>query len=935
MSEEDYMSGYSANSWISSEDVHSTYSAGSGESNHTDYDPYTIKCDYCSNTHRAKLIQCITNGCNRYFCSNRYIAGTRTTHIISHLKNANHNTIKIDQILRNAIHNPKCAKCGTKNIFSLGFIKNSHEIVCRVPCLLSETQFVQFTFQPLVHENKLNELLFARVGVQHQRNPQNATTSLFRSIQNQISLQQVREIEMKMFNLNLDFEDMMGPSLRIRRRYESKQQYAEVFNYLLTLECFEENAKNFKMIYSQVKLYFGGEDNLIESESEQLKLTLGNQETNLRAMFFGYEIGCRFSDKDDILVKHVSGWDSNARIVSKDAGWFILEFQSPVPNLVRVVDMTAKSDNSTFNRLRDCLKDFLKKDIDEALLGAILGHQVESSLGFNISINDYTFNGLFQLNDAQINTIRNSLQNRVSIIMGPPGTGKTSTIVALIAHINSLCRPYNDEFKNDNDLGEFVEYLEKKINRLIETNDNSGSNDQRIQYYQDKFIYYKRLFRENYSMEYEYYKKISSYFSKTSKILICAPSNYPVFDLRGKLEKYDLKAIQVIARAKEEESKDEPGTLRYETDRELEENHRYLEIQQKMKDEKRKNKPDKLLIENYEKILNGMKIKTEDKILSNYNIVCCTCITSSTRSLLNLKFEFVVVDEATQALEPEIIMCILKGAKHLVLVGDRNQLGSMVSSNKAKNLGLSNSMFERFEDIMVPSQMLSPQYRMDPMIASFSNSMFYGNLIENFYPSRNYYNFEFPDPIEDSIFFYHISSTEEISGSGSSYVNRYEADTIVSLINYFQEQGVDSEEIGIITFYDGQKGFLEEYLDLNLDPEYYENIEVMSVDASQGREKGFIILSCVRSNLNSGVGFLNEYRRLNVAMTRAKFGLVVCGNVTTLLKDQLWTELIRFFDENELIFSGRIDALVNERLGIGQVLFMNDNRHGRYADDYD
>ena len=935
MSEEDIMSQYSGNSWISSEDIHSTYSVGSGQSNHTDYDPYTIRCEYCSNTHRAKLIKCISNGCNRYFCSNRYISGTRTTHIISHLKNANHNTIQIDPSLRDGIHNPKCLKCGTKNIFSLGFINNTNEIVCRVPCLLSESQLVQFTFKSLVHENRLNELLFVRDAAQHHRIQNNIGQNLFRSIQNQISLQEVREIELKMFNLNLDFEDMLGPQLRIRRRYQNKQQYAEIFNYLLTLECFEENIKNLKVIYSQVKLYFGGENNLIESESEQLIVTLNNQEIRCRAMFFGYEIGCRFSDKDDILVKHASGWDSNARIISKDAGWFILEFQSPIPDFVKFVDMTAKNDNSTYNRLKDCLKDFIKKDIDQALLGAVLGHQVESSLGFDLFINDYTFNGLFELNDSQVIALINSLQNRVSIIMGPPGTGKTSTIVALIAHIDSLCRPYNEEYKNDNDLGMFVEYLEKQINKLNETNDNSGINNLKIEYYKDKFIKYKRLFRSTYQMDYEDYKKISSYFSKNCNILVCAPSNYPVFDLRAKLQEYNLKAIQVIARAKEEEFKDEPGTLRYETDLELNENVRYLEVLQKMKDEKRKNDSDKLLIENYEKILNGMKIKTEEKILSKYHIVCCTCITSSTRSLLNFKFEFVIVDEATQALEPEIVMCLLKGAKHLVLAGDRNQLGSMVSSNKAKNLGLNNSMFERFEDIMVTSSSLSPQYRMDPMIASFSNTMFYGNRIENFYNSRNYYDFKFPDPVTGSMFLYHIRSSEEISGSGCSYVNRYEADEIVNLINYFQEQGVEPDEVGIITFYDGQKGFLEEYLDINLDPDYYEHIEVMSVDASQGREKGFIILSCVRSNTNSGVGFLNEYRRLNVAMTRAKYGLVICGNVTTLLNDELWTELIRFFDENELIFSGRFDALVNERLGIGQVLFMNDNRHGRYADDDD
>jgi regulator of nonsense transcripts 1 len=297
-----------------------------------------------------------------------------------------------------------------------------------------------------------------------------------------------------------------------------------------------------------------------------------------------------------------------------------------------------------------------------------------------------------------------------------------------------------------------------------------------------------------------------------------------------------------------------------------------------------------------------------------------------------MNFEFVIVDEATQALEPEIIMCLIKKTKHLVLVGDKYQLGSMVSSETAKDLGLDISMIERFEDISIPYKMLNVQYRMDPLISKFSNETFYNNQIKNFHSSRVYKSFTFPSPVKGTTFFYNIGSLEEYSGSGGSYVNRYEAQSILSIIKYMKENQVPADEIGVITFYDGQKGFLINFLQKNLDKEYADGVEIMSVDASQGREKGFIILSCVRSNERLGVGFLSEFRRLNVAMTRAKYGLVVCGNAKTLLANELWNCLVQFFNDLGLVYGGPLECLKQEKMKIRKVKRFIFNRQYKYDD---
>ena len=118
-----------------------------------------------------------------------------------------------------------------------------------------------------------------------------------------------------------------------------------------------------------------------------------------------------------------------------------------------------------------------------------------------------------------------------------------------------------------------------------------------------------------------------------------------------------------------------------------------------------------------------------------------------------------------------------------------------------------------------------------------------------------------------------------------------EAGCVEKIVTRFLKNGVGPDQIGVITPYEGQRAFIVSHMQHNgtVNAKLYQEIEVASVDAFQGREKDYIILSCVRSNEHQGIGFLNDPRRLNVALTRAKFGLIIVGNPKVLSKVRIFS----------------------------------------------
>jgi regulator of nonsense transcripts 1 len=319
----------------------------------------------------------------------------------------------------------------------------------------------------------------------------------------------------------------------------------------------------------------------------------------------------------------------------------------------------------------------------------------------------------------------------------------------------------------------------------------------------------------------------------------------------------------------------------------------------------------------------------EREILNAADVICCTCVGAGDPRLAKLKFRTVLIDEATQSAEPgsanfsletlcltrsfvECMIPLVLGCRQVVLVGDHQQLGPVIMNKKAARAGLTQSLFERLVVLGNRPIRLQVQYRMHPCLSEFPSNMFYEGSLQNGVtaPERLRRNVDFPWPVPDTpMFFYQNLGQEEISSSGTSFLNRSvflkpiasntkglcrtEASNVEKIVTKFFKSGVVPNQIGIVTPYEGQRSYIVSYMQFSgsLRKDLYKDIEVASVDAFQGREKDYIILSCVRSNEHQGIGFLNDPRRLNVALTRAKYGVVILGNPKVLSKvcDHLMT----------------------------------------------
>ncbi|CAH2045685.1 unnamed protein product, partial [Iphiclides podalirius] len=288
-------------------------------------------------------------------------------------------------------------------------------------------------------------------------------------------------------------------------------------------------------------------------------------------------------------------------------------------------------------------------------------------------------------------------------------------------------------------------------------------------------------------------------------------------------------------------------------------------------------------------------------VIKDYNIILCTLCHAYSYILDYITH--VVIDEAAQANEPSCLIPAsrMRSLRPLILAGDSKQLGPVVVSNESKKFGLGLSMMERlketfpFYDNKAENKymvMLKNNYRSDPHIIDLPNNIFYGGHLRAM---------AVVDPLSRqnilnqkekcrAIVFHGVSSTE--TKDGTSFYNKDEIRVVQSYIcKLVNTHNVKGEDIGIIATYKSQVTLIKKWVDL-----YQLRIDVATVDAFQGQEKRVILISTVRgkgANSNASLGFVDDDKRFNVALTRAKAKAIVIGNPNSLSTCPVWNMYIQ------------------------------------------
>jgi len=281
--------------------------------------------------------------------------------------------------------------------------------------------------------------------------------------------------------------------------------------------------------------------------------------------------------------------------------------------------------------------------------------------------------------------------------------------------------------------------------------------------------------------------------------------------------------------------------------------------------------------------LKSLRKEIQQDLLSQYRIIAATNSTAGGELLELERFDWAVVDEAAQASIPSTLIPILK-ANRFVLVGDHFQLPPVVLNQQAKDLGLSHSLMDYLANLY-PYQMkrLAIQYRMHQMINDLVSTMVYdGELIAH--ESVKSRRLPVGGLKDDIIEVRSVVGEEAIFGESKSYYNLMEVECVENYVKHYLKLGLKPDQIAVITPYKAQANILTKRIG--------EGVEIDTVDAFQGREKDLVIISFVRSNLEGNIGFLKDYRRLNVSISRAKCKLILIGNFRTLKREGLYRNLL-------------------------------------------
>lgn len=510
------------------------------------------------------------------------------------------------------------------------------------------------------------------------------------------------------------------------------------------------------------------------------------------------------------------------------------------------------TNNVTYNRMNFALKK-LKEAKSYSRIQEILLGQANASLP--VVLSDVTFLDP-NMNDPQKDAVKFALSDsEISLIHGPPGTGKTFTLIEIIRQMVSrgervlVCGPSNVSVDN------ILERLKHHIkgNKLI------------------RIGHPARLFQGNRMNALDIVSKTGDH-------------GQVIRELREEIDQ-NLGKI----------SKTRSGRERREI---------YSDVKVLRKDYRVREK----------KVLNDIIMEAQ-VVVSTLHGAGSYSLRNAAQASGRPLFDTIIIDEVSQSLEAQCWIPIMDfpDTKKLVIAGDNMQLPPVVMSKSAKTKDvLEKTLFDRVESLKEGEKvkkLLSIQYRMNENIMQFPSNYFYKSKLVADSSVAHRLLCELPDverieETEAPVMWidtqgddFPESSLEDNNKFDTSRYNENEAYLVFNYVKKLLEHGVTPESIGIIAPYSAQVSLLSKLIH-----EQHNAVEIATVDGFQGREKEVIILSLVRSNEKGEVGFLGEERRLNVAMTRPKRQLVVVGDTVTISRGSKFLhEWVKWSEDNSML----------------------------------
>ncbi|WP_445664581.1 IGHMBP2 family helicase [Fodinibius sp. AD559] len=474
-----------------------------------------------------------------------------------------------------------------------------------------------------------------------------------------------------------------------------------------------------------------------------------------------------------------------------------------------------------------------------------------------------------ELNESQKEAVAYSLgAEDVHLIHGPPGTGKTTTAIEVIEQAVADGQKVLATAASNIAVDNMLDFLLDRGVKAVRVGHPARVTPQLKDHTLDSLIEQNEEYQKSEELRAQAFEKKEEQEEFT----------HPSGKYRRGMSNTKIKELAEEGRGSRGVSEDK-----------IQEMARWIELQDEIEE----------LFEEADQL----REEAVNEILETKQVICTTNSTAGSELVESREFDLVVIDEATQSTEPSCLIPITHGKK-VVMAGDHRQLPPTVKNRKAADKGLEDTLFERLaEKHSSIKNMLEVQYRMHENIMAFSNEQFYDGILsadesvkdhtlEDFQLDVNLFDnnlTEILDPHEPVIFVDTAGrdAAERIRQGSTSKENPEEALLVAQMADNLLRSGMQPENIAVISPYKDQVDLLDRKIDT-------ENLEIKSVDGFQGREKEVVIISLTRSNKNRRIGFLEDVRRLNVSLTRAKRKLIVVGDSSTIASHEIYANFIDY-----------------------------------------